>query len=125
MPTTAVPASEREEKPARPQASRRNHLREDEEASAGLMAGVAGAFGLIIIIIGAVIGMRVIASMAPGYIESVANVTSTVQNSDFGNDDVNDMRAPIAILMAFAGLFAIVGLVLAVMVIKRGRGASP
>ncbi len=74
------------------------------------------------IIIGAVVSMILIAALLPEYLGAVADVTGEFNNNTTTTGDATaDTLLPVfGLLVAFAGLFAIVGLVFLAVKLRKG-----
>lgn len=77
---------------------------------------------IVAVVIGAVVGMAILAALMPTYLDSLSGVTGEFNdpNTTTGDDDADALLPVFGLLVAFAGLFAIVGLVLLVVKIRRG-----
>lgn len=80
------------------------------------------ALSIVGVFIVAVVGMAVLAALMPTYFSSLAGVgdTFTDANTTTGNSDADALLPIFGLLVAFAGLFAIVGLVIVVVRLKKG-----
>lgn len=81
-------------------------------------------FGLTIIgvIIGAVVAIAIVAALFPTYMTSLASLGTTFNdpNTTTGDATADTLLPVFALLIAFAGLFAIVGIVLLAVKLKKG-----
>ena len=81
-------------------------------------------FGLTVIgvIIGAVVAIAIVAALFPTYMTSLASLGDTFNDPNTTTGDATaDTLLPIfGLLVAFAGLFAIVGIVLLSVKLKKG-----
>lgn len=96
-----------------------NHpvLKEDEAGALNLGVGLA----IVGTIIGAVVAIALVAALAPTYFDSLADIGAvfTDANTTTGNEDADALLPVFGLLVAFGGLFAIVGLVLVAIAIKN------
>lgn len=78
--------------------------------------GIAGA------IIGAVVGISILAALIPTWFGSLASIGENLTDpgTTTGNTDADALLPVFGLLIAFAGIFAIVGLVVAVVRMRRG-----
>lgn len=83
---------------------------------------LGGVLSIAIVILVAVVGMLLLAALAPTYLDAGASLAGTFSNNSTttGNDDADELLPIFSLLIAFAVLFAIVGLVFAVVKL-RGR----
>lgn len=107
--TLSMPASRGESLRSRLSGAMRRLRREDDGAM-----NANAALGIVGVIIGAVVGITVLAALAPTYFTSLSDMTSvfTDVNTSTGNADADALLPVFSLLAAFAGLFAIVGLVI-------------
>lgn len=92
-----------------------NAVRDDR----GFIEGpVLALLGGILTMIFAVIGLVMASSLLPTYISAGANASKAIGTADFGNSQVNQMRAPFQILMAVLILIGAVFTVLAFILIR-------
>lgn len=93
-------------------------LRTSTEANLNL------SFGLTIVgvIIAAVVAIAIIAALFPTYMGSLADITGAFNdpNTTTGDSTADTLLPVFALLVAFGGLFAIVGLVLLSIKLKKG-----
>lgn len=99
----------------------------DTVAAISFASLIAGVLALIVGIVGAVVAVSVLANLFPTYISSIGDIVAVLVSTAPGNstgDATADAVKPIfGTLIAFAGLFGIVGAAVAVVVIKvRGLG---
>lgn len=71
------------------------------------------ALGVASVIIAAVVGLVILATLFPTYGDSVNNLTENVTNQDWGNPTANALGPVLGMVVALGGLFAIIGLVFA------------
>lgn len=92
-------------------------LRKDEEGS----LNTNGALVIVAVVIGAVVGLSVLAALMPTFFGSLADIGGvfTDANTTTGNTDADALLPVFGLLVAFAGLFAIVGLAILVVRIKN------
>lgn len=110
---------------APPAHSMRGRVQSQKEAFAKEESGILNvnfALGIVGVFIVAVVGMAVVAALMPTYFSSLSDVgnTFTDANTTTGNTDADALLPIFGLLVAFAGLFAIVGLVILVVRLKRG-----
>lgn len=81
-------------------------------------------FGLTIIgvIIGAVVAIAIVAALFPTYMTSLSDLGTAFNdpNTTTGDDSADALLPIFGLLIAFAGLFAIVGIVLLAVKLKKG-----
>lgn len=67
---------------------------------------------IVSIVIGAVVAMSILASLAPTYMTSLADFVGVFNdvNTTTGDASADSLLGVFALLLAFAGLFAIVGI---------------
>lgn len=78
----------------------------------GIAGIVTGVIAIIVVIIGATLGMNVLSGLAPSFIGAGANLTENVTTQDFGNETVNSVAQQMGIVVAVLVLFALVSLIL-------------
>lgn len=83
------------------------------------------ALTIVAVVIGAVVGLSVLAALLPTFFGSLGDIGGvfTDANTTTGNDDADALLPVFGLLIAFGGLFAIVGLALLVVSIKNKKGA--
>lgn len=88
----------------------------DRARSGFISAGISGigtlALTIVAVILAAVVGLRVIAALFPTYGESVRAIADGFNNTTWGDGTANVISPIFRLLVALAGLIAIVGLVL-------------
>lgn len=81
-------------------------------------------FGLAIIgtIIGAVVAIAIVAALFPTYLGSIADITGSFNdpNTTTGDATADTLLPVFGLLVAFGGLFAIVGLVMLGIQLRKG-----
>lgn len=115
-----MPAHERRFAKSRERAKRflkTDEMGKDEEAN----LNIGAALGVAFLIVGAIVGAIIAAKLAPSYITAVANASQTVANADFGDDTANSLTGPMALVISISGLFGVVGLVIASIVLSRRK----
>ena len=70
-------------------------------------------------IIGAVVGLAILAALLPTYLGSAGDVVTTLDTATIGNTDADALFPVFSLLAAFAAIFAIVGLVLLVVKLRK------
>lgn len=95
-------------------------LAKDTEAALNLASGLT----IVGVIIGAVVSIALLAALAPQYFSSLADIGAvfTDPSTSTGNTDADALLPVFGLLVAFGGLFAIVGLVLLGIKLRGGRG---
>ena len=93
-----------------------NRFFQDNAAALNMSLGLR----ILTVIITAVIGAAILAALLPTYLDSVGDVSENFTNGDVGNADVNAILPVFGLFVAFAGVFAIIGLALLVF---RSRGS--
>lgn len=83
---------------------------------------IGALLSIIVIIVVAVAGMGILASLAPQYMSSLADFVGVFNdvNSTTGDDTADTLLPTFGLLIAFAGLFALVGLGILVVKLRRG-----
>lgn len=91
----------------------------DEEAA----LNTAAALTIVGVIIGAVVGLAILAALVPTFFSSLADIGTvfTDANTTTGNADADNLLPVFGLLIAFGGLFAIVGLALLVVSVKNKK----
>lgn len=77
------------------------------------------ALVIIAVVIGALVGLQVLAALLPSYFTSVQSVVGTLNTATVGNTSANSLMPTFSLLAAFAAIFAIVGLVLLVVKFRK------
>lgn len=82
-----------------------------------------GALVIVAVVIGAVVGLSVLAALLPTFFGSLGDIGGVFsdENTTTGNADADALLPVFGLLIAFAGLFAIVGLALLVVKVKSGK----
>jgi hypothetical protein len=82
-----------------------------------------GALIIVAVVIGAVVGLSVLAALLPTFFGSLGDIGAVFSdaNTTTGNADADALLPVFGLLIAFAGLFAIVGLALLVVKIKSAK----
>lgn len=104
------------------QAFRNSKLHKNEEANFDFMGILFGALALVGVILAAVIGMRILSSLAPGFISDGANLSQNISDADYGDATANSLAPTFGLLISLSVLFAIVGLVIGIVLFYRKRG---
>lgn len=78
-----------------------------------------GVLVIVAVIIGAVVGLQVLAALLPTYFSGLQSAVGTLSTSTTGNTSANALMSTFGLLAAFAGVFAIVGLVLLVVKLRK------
>lgn len=91
-------------------ALQRRTIADDDAGSLSMTGGLT----IVGVIIGAVVSIAILAALAPTYFASLGDIGAvfTDANTTTGNDDADALLPVFGLLVAFGGLFAIVGLVL-------------
>lgn len=100
---------------------KRESLKEDEGGfiSLGPVVTLIGAVLLTVVV------LLVLNALAPNFITSVADLTSTIANSEWNNTIANAIADIVAILIPLAGIFALTGLIFAALEFgRRSLGGS-
>lgn len=69
------------------------------------------ALTVTVVVVGAIVGLIVLATLFPTYGGSVKNLSTNFTNQDWGNATANSLGPIFGLLISLAGMFAIVGLV--------------
>lgn len=95
-------------------------FRQNDNAASGI-AGL-GMAGLTIagVIIGAVVIVSILAALLPNFAGSMRSIVENMTTLDLGDETANSIAPVLGTLVAFAGLFAIVALVIAAVQLRRG-----
>lgn len=91
-------------------------LRKNDDGALNL----SGALTIVAVLIGAVVGLSVLAALLPTFLGSAGDVVSTLDNATIGNSDADALFPVFSLLAAFAAIFAIVGLVIVVVKLRKG-----
>ena len=100
-----------------------------QDIAKSFMADKAGAIqtgallSIVTVIIGAVVGLALIAALAPTYMTSLVDFVGVFTNESATTGDATaDALLPVfGLLMAFVGLFAIVGLGIVAVRLRKGN----
>lgn len=93
----------------------------NDRAASGVYALGAIALTIIGVILGAVIGMKVISQLLPGYASDTKNVTENLTTADFGDATANSIADVFGMVVGIAAVVAIVGLVLLAVTLSRRK----
>lgn len=74
---------------------------------------------IAVIVIGAVVGIRVLGALLPSYFSGLQSTVGTLSSATTGNTDANSLMPTFGLLAAFAGVFAIVGLIIFVVRVRK------
>lgn len=74
---------------------------------------------IAVIVIGAVVGIKVLGALLPSYFSGLQSTVGTLSTATTGNTDANSLMPTFGLLAAFAGVFAIVGLVIFVVRVRK------
>jgi predicted membrane-bound spermidine synthase len=97
----------------------------NDDARFSVTALLSVALAIVGVIIGAQIGMRLLSTMAPGFISDGANLSENISTADYGDPLANSLAPNFGLLISLAILFALVGLAFAVVFIyKSSRGGG-
>lgn len=82
-----------------------------------------GALVIVAVVIGAVVGLSVLAALLPTFFGSLGDIGAvfTSPTTTTGNADADALLPVFGLLIAFAGLFAIVGLAIMVVKVRAGK----
>lgn len=96
----------------------------DHKENAGAL-NTGGALVIVSVVIGAVVGLSVLGALLPTFFTSLADIGGVFTNpsTTTGNSDADALLPVFGLLIAFAGLFAIIGLALLVVHVRKGKGA--
>lgn len=75
------------------------------------------------VVVGAIVGMAVLAALLPNYFTNTGTVVGTVTSASasIGNATVGGLMPTFGMLVAFAAVFGVVGLIIAIIVIRYKR----
>lgn len=96
----------------------RRSLRGCEEGSLNISSGLT----IVGVIIGAVVTMAIVAALLPTFLNSLADVNTEFNdpNATTGDATADSLLTIFPILIALGGLFAIVGLILMAVRVRKG-----
>lgn len=94
-------------------------------AGTGALANLGGvALGIAAVVIGAVVGVVLLNATADLYIDSVAGLIGTLSTASFGTTFGDSMLDIVVLIVSIVAPFALLGLAIAVIVLKGRRNAS-
>jgi hypothetical protein len=73
------------------------------------------------IIVGAVVAIILVAALLPTYLGAITDASDALENGTTGNDTADSLLPIFGLLVAFGGLFAIVGLIFLAIRLKKGK----
>ena len=74
---------------------------------------------IAVIVIGAVVGMSILAALLPSFFTSTQSVVGTLSSATVGNTGANSLMPTFGLLAAFAAVFSIVGLIIYVVKVRK------
>lgn len=74
---------------------------------------------IALLIVGAVVGMKVLGALLPSYFSGLGDVVTTFDTATTGNADADEILPTFGLVAAFAGIAAVVGLVFVVVKLRR------
>lgn len=90
-------------------------LKQDEAAQ----INIGAALTLVGVIIGAVVGIQVLAALAPTWFDATGDLSENFTNADVGDPQANALANGVfPFIIALVGVFAIVGLAFGVMKLR-------
>lgn len=104
-------------------------MKQGQNTAADFMTDKAGALNtsallsIVTVIIGAVVGISLIAALAPTYMTALGDFVGVFNDANTTTGDATaDTLLPVfALLMAFAGLFALVGIGIVAVRLRKGN----
>lgn len=81
---------------------------------------------IVVVIITAVVALSLLAALSPTFLRSIAGIVNVFSSGNYttGDATADNVMPVFGTLIAFLGLFALVGLVFAVVQIKHGGGGA-
>lgn len=90
---------------------RLSEKRHDNDVAAASLANIgAGALVVVAAIIGAVVGMKVLAQLFPTYSSSAGALAENFSTADWGDDTANSISPTMGMVVALGALFSVLGL---------------
>lgn len=82
----------------------------------------SGLLAIVVVIIVAVVALALLAALSPTFLESVAGIVNVFISGNYttGDATADNVMPVFGTLIAFLGLFALVGLVFAAVQLRRG-----
>lgn len=118
-PPAHVPSSRREQLALRRASVQKAEFAADETAAFDV--GIGKSLGLVFVIVGAIIAAVIVAQLAPSYITAVADTSTAITNTSFGDPTADALRSPMALVVSIGGLVGIVLLVVGVIAVNKGK----
>lgn len=91
------------------------------EADGGFLEA-SGLLAIVIVIIVAVVALALLSALSPTFLQSVAGIVNVFSSGNYttGDATADNVMPVFGTLIAFLGLFALVGLVFAAVQLRRG-----
>lgn len=84
---------------------------------------IAGALTVAGVIVGAVVGLSVLAALAPTWFDATGDLAENFTNADVGDTTANNIANTVfPLIIGLLGVFAIAGLAFAAMKLRGGKG---
>lgn len=80
------------------------------------------ALTVTVVVVGAIVGLIVLATLFPTYGSSVKNLSTNFTAQDWGNATADSLGPIFGLLISLAGMFAIVGLVFLIVKLADKKG---
>ena len=80
---------------------------------------ISGLLLIAYVVIGAIVGMAILAALLPGFFTNTQSVVGTLSSATTGNSGADALMPTFGLLAAFAAVFAIIGLVIFVVKVRR------
>lgn len=82
---------------------------------------ITGALTIAGVIVGAVVGLAVLAALAPSWFDATADLSENFSTADVGDETANGIANNVfPLIIGLLGVFAIAGIAFAVMKIRKG-----
>lgn len=90
-------------------------------ANVNLGGLITVVFAIVGVILAAVLGLKIIAALAPTYAASVSDIADVFNTTDWGDQTATDISPIFAMVVGIAGLLGLVGLVFLSLNVYRSR----
>lgn len=81
------------------------------------------ALAIVGIILGAYVGIQVVASLLPTWAGGVASISENFSTAEWGDATANSLGPVMALVISLVGMFALAGLVFVAIQLRGGKGA--